>query len=379
VNTAFSHALRVTICASCGAANHAATEGGELVCGVCQDVATLGPRLETDADATVLAEDQRVAALRAQNPHPLAMPDDVSALTADGVLAQENAEQAVAIWQLARKKLSSSGNDETETKFYFLTRLLYEHMLAQGDDLRLRGVVESALDTAHSHRYRQVFRCMLACEAARVGDLTAAGDWLAPCDPRATDIHADSVWRYTMSYIATHKKQYAKVLRVLGNRGSRAPIARSFDAICTVLRANAHERSDALDEAVIELADGMLRVDGGTPAIEQVIRTSDLTLCRRSFIRARGRVSEMPPPDRSSRQSVQRPPAPAAMSPDRKQLLRALPWLVLCLGCLTLAALTDPEATTTGGQRLDLFFLLMGASFALPLFVMAFKVRSRTK
>ena len=121
-------------------------------------------------------------------------------------------------------------------------------------------------------------------------------------------------------------------------------------------------------------------VVGENTTIEQIIRASDLTLCRRAFIRARGRVSEMPPPIQSLRPSVRpQAPSPSIFSRERKQILRALPWLLLCLGFLALAALTDPESMTTGGQRLDLFFLLMGATFALPLFIMVFKARRRAK
>jgi hypothetical protein len=367
MNTAFSHALRVTICVSCGAANHASPEGGELCCGVCQDVGQLAPRLDSDAAEHGLSEDERLEKLRAADPGPLPMPADVSALTRGGVLAPDHAADAMAAWQETRRSLRLEVNEVLETRFYFLTRLLYEHMLAQDDDLQLRGVIETALDTATTRRLRQVFRCMLACEAARVDDLTGAEDWLAPCDPRSTDIHTDTVYRYTAAYVASHKRQFDRVLTLLGTRSGDIPIATSFWAICSVLRANAHERRGALDDAVVELADAMARVDGGAAIIETMIRSSDLTLCRQSFVRARG---SLPPP-------AAQPSDDAAPANVRRRWRSIAPWLALSLGFGVLAAFTDASATTTAGQRLDMFFLAMSASFALPLLAMAYKARRR--
>ena len=54
-------------------------------------------------------------------------------------------------------------------------------------------------------------------------------------------------------------------------------------------------------------------------------------------------------------------------------LLSVLPWLVLSVAFLILAALTDSQATTSSGRRLDTFFLVMGVAFSLPLVVMAVK------
>lgn len=390
MNTSFSHALRVYICASCGAANHVSLEGGAVSCETCTEPATLLPRREAEPPAEPIDEVRRIEALRRQDGGPLSMPPDVAALTTQGALDPETAHDAMAAWQETRRALDASGDDEVETRLYFLTRLLYEHMLSQADDTQMRGIIETALEASQHARYRQVYRCMLACEAARVGDLTGADDWLSPCDRASADIHADSVYRYTAAFVATHKRQYDKTLRVLGPVDT--PIAESFDAICSVLRANALERTGQLDEAVAELSEAMLRVDGGTPTVERIVRgTGSLRLCRQSFNPAKEQAAleqvapeaEPPPAPPPPRPPPRPPPLPPSRPPPlpqkpsarKSQLMAMLPWLVLSVLFLILAGLTDDGATTGGGQRLDLFFLVMAAAFALPLILTGFKSR----
>ena len=77
----------------------------------------------------------------------------------------------------------------------------------QGDDLQLRAVLETALEVLASPSYRQVLRCTLSLEAARVGDVAAAREWLAPCDAQAYDLAADSAYRHAAAYLATRERQ----------------------------------------------------------------------------------------------------------------------------------------------------------------------------
>ncbi len=383
MNTSFSHALRVYICASCGAANHAPPEGGRVSCETCTETAELPPRREVDPHSPAMDEAQRVAELGKQDVGPLPMPPEVAALTERGALSSERADDAMAAWQAARRALEVGGDDDVESRLYFLTRLLYEHLLTQGDDTHMRGIIETALEASHHARYQQVYRCMLACEAARVGDLTGADDWLSPCDRHSCDIHADSVYRYTAAFVATHKRQYPKALSVLGSADT--PIAESFDAICAVLRANALERLGQLDDAIEALCEAMLRVDGGAVAVERIVRsTGSLRLCRQSLHPAKTRVVERlaaapaPPAEVEAEAEAAAPSSLPSPRPRRKsQWATILPWLLLSVLFLALAALTDQGATTGGGRRLDLFFLVMAGAFALPLILTALKKPSR--
>ena len=360
MNTTFSHALRVLLCPSCSAPLHVSPAGGEVVCDTCQETQVVHPRDERAQPETMVDVSEQLAQLAEQDPSPIVLPSVLAELTHDGALVAEKAPLALETWQRVRARLTSGQDADAEIDLYFLTRLLYERLLAQRDDMQLRALIETALETTRDPRYRQVFGCMLACEAARVGDITGAADWLAPCDPRSTDIHADSVYRYARAFVATRKRQPAKVLTALGRCAGQVPLATSFDAVASVYRADALERSGDLDGAVAELA-GAMRRAGNVAVIDGIVRSSgDVALCRRSLVRAK--TSLEPPRSRStspSRQSARRP---------RPWLLRqaGLHWFVLTVGFLGLAMVTSPTARTPSGHRLDLFFLAVGIAFAIP-------------
>jgi hypothetical protein len=365
MNTAFSHALRVTVCASCGAALHVALDGGEVTCDVCAADMVLAARREGLAPKAV-DEADRVAALEAQDKGPLKPPKAVAALTVDGALTDDNAPEAMNSWQKTRAELvtqsaslRSEERDDLALRFYFLTRLLYERLLPQDDDLQLRGILEAAMEAVGHARYRQTFRCMLACEAARVGDLTGAEDWLGPCDAQARDIHADSVYRYSRAFVASHKRQWAQVIDVLGPTHRDVPLATSFDAMCTVLRANAHEKREDVGAAIYELSEGAQRFDGGLEHIEQIIRGSgDLLLCRRSYGNARKLIAGDEP----------------AAKVASKSWSRSLPWVVLSLVFFGFAVGVRNGATIAG-LPLDMLFLVLGGAFTLPLVAQFFQER----
>jgi hypothetical protein len=236
--------------------------------------------------------------------------------------------------------------------------LLYRRTKRQQDDLQLRGILESAVELAHGHRDEQVFRCVLARAALRAGDVAAAEDWLAECERRSADLHADSAYRYTAALLATHAKRHDDVLELLGMRVGDVPLAHNLDVSCSVFRANAHERLGRPEAATLELADCMSRAPGGPGEVEAAIRSAgDLALCRQSYARARRRHDEL---------AGTVPPA----DPGRAKLKRAIPWVVLSLFFLGLAAMTDATSRISTGQRLDALFLVLSVAFAVPLVVL---------
>ena len=368
MNTAFSHALRVTICTECGAAVHASGGGGEVSCGVCDTVLDLPPRWEGEAPKEV-DELERRTALEAQDGTPLSPSKDVLDLTVAGALTDETADRAMQAWQDTRRALQArdpddepGDDDPVALRFYFLTRLLYERLLPQEDDLMMRAILESAMEAVGHRRYRQTFRCMLACEAARVGDLAGSEDWLAPCDPTSRDIHADSVYRYSVSFVASHKKQWAQVIDALGPTHSDIPLAGSFDAMCTVLRANAHEKREDMGAAVYELTRGAERFEGGLARIETIIRSSgELLLCRRSY----GRARKMLLGEEPSKGAAARPTS----------WPKILPWVVLSLAFFGIAVGVSDDAEVLGIAA-DLVFLVLGAAFTVPLIIRFVRQRS---
>lgn len=295
MNTAFSHALRLVVCGACNAANHAPPGGGELSCDVCGEVLQVAPRSAPEQSSPP-DEAARMDALQSQVEREIAMPADVAALLGEALITHDSAQSALMAWQRARPAIVAGASSEAEGRFYFLTRTLYRHMRRQRDDMQMRAVVETSMDAMHGHRYRQVLRCLLAREAARGDDLTAAEEWLMPCDVRSSDIHADAEYRYTAAYLATHAGRHDEVLRLLGARHDQVALPTSFDAICSVLRADALDRCDRVDDAVTELAACMERTRDGVETIPAMIRgDGSLELCPRSFKPAEERVSERPP------------------------------------------------------------------------------------
>ena len=292
MNTAFSHALRVLLCPTCGQPVNGPTGAGEARCGECGAAFSLGERRAQEA-SSALEEPERSSKLAEQDGSPLVPTAVVKELVVDGELPEDRVSDAMALWQSTRQQLrDGESSDELERRFYFLTRLLYERRIEKDDALGMRAILETAIEVSASSRYRQTFRCMLGCEAARGGDATSAEEWLAPCDARSTDIHADSVYRYAAAYVATHKRQWAKVIDVLGASHEDVPMAAAFDATCSVLRANAHERRQDVPAAIDELTAAMKRLPGGVDDVDKVLRTAGtLKLCRRSYGTARKELS----------------------------------------------------------------------------------------
>jgi hypothetical protein len=122
---------------------------------------------------------------------------------------------------------------------------------------------------------------MLATAAAKDGDLHAAEQWLAPCDPFASDIEADSAYRQARAYLDTVRHDYRAVIEILGGRDDEIPIIDARDAVCAVLRANAHERLGDTQAAVAALRARMGNESAqGRMAMEQFIaKNAEFSLC----------------------------------------------------------------------------------------------------
>jgi len=367
MDTAFSHALRVVVCQSCGGAVHGVAAGGEARCSVCDATTELPARDEAPLGAGLsrLDEDERLTRLAAQDPTPPSLPPAVEPLARDGVLIAARAAEAFDEWQLSRVALKG-GAAAAEERFFTITLLLAPHMAQQGDDLMLRAVLETALDLLPSPSAKQVVRALAAREAARLDDLPAAEEWFAPCDEASPDLRADSAYRVTAAYLATHKRQFERVLDVLGETGGAVPMSDDLVALGAVLRANALERTDRLDAAVGELAATMEAFPDGAARIEHIVRSQgDLNACRRSYVPARSRIDGTGGAVGS--RGGASPKGTTGSAPVLpRPLKKALPWLLVSVVFLGLYGGTAPTVTTSSGQRIDVFFLVLALSFALP-------------
>jgi hypothetical protein len=152
---------------------------------------------------------------------------------------------------------------------------------------RLRAMYESALDVFTLPRHRQMMRGYLARNAVREGDLAAAEQWLAPCDPGSDDLETDSAFRYSRALVETARGNFQGVLQLLGQGLEDVPIMDAMDAACAILRANAWEKGGQLQVAVDQLQQAMRR---GPSAREAMLKFAQiyapLGLCAASLAQA---------------------------------------------------------------------------------------------
>jgi hypothetical protein len=351
MNTAFSHALCVLICPSCGAAVAAATSGGEAVCGVCAEAMEVRPR----AQPMSLPPPGSAPPPGAPESELPPLDGDLLALTIAGEgrrLDPAAADRAMRAWQ----GLRAGRGPQAESAFLQLTLLLDDHMRGQHDDLQRRAMLETAAACTTSGRYRQVLLAELAVSAARAGDLAAADDWLAECEPRAGGTQAESARRFAAAFIASERRQPRRVLEIAGQPG--APQAARLAPRLALLRAHAHASLGAAAAAEAEL-EAALRA-GTTDEVERAVDEVGATKLREALERVRR----------------QRQPKPRATARPERNLVAELPWMVLGAIFYALALIIDPASTTARGQRLDVLFLVLAIAAMVPL---GFMVRRRRR
>lgn len=289
MQTTFSAEVRVLICLNCGAPLEANIAGGSTTCRFCNTVNQLTRRndqalFQPMAHAR-LPEPERLRLLRAQDGRLLLPPESLKSLFPNGQLPSWKVPEAMAVWQAVRQELEQTGAADFggAERLLFLTVILGNHFAAQNDALRQRAMFESALEAFSVPRHQQIMRGYLCRSAVRTGDLAAAEEWLAPCDPYSQDLEMDSAYRASRAFIDTAKGDYNAVLRVLGGQKDEVPILDALDPLCTVLRANAWERLGNLEAALAALHAGM--ADRAT--MENVVKANpSLQLCEQSFATA---------------------------------------------------------------------------------------------
>ncbi len=293
MDTTFAYDTRVLMCSGCGAPLEAAVQGGSFDCTYCGAANQVTARVEqpvfSASTSAPADEDERLRRLRAQDGMPLLPPDSLKALVGpDGNLPEWKIQEAVQIWQSARREVATTSNFEAAERLLYLTLALSNHFSAQDDLLRQRAMFESALEVFFLPRHRQMMRGYLARCAARAGDLEAAERWLAPCDTRSDDLDTDSAYRFSRAFIDTARGEFKAVLGTLGHRLDEVPLMDAVDTVAAVFRANAWERLGQTDRAVALLKETMGK--GGANArrsMKQMIeRYADWELCQGSYAQA---------------------------------------------------------------------------------------------
>lgn len=296
MKTQYDTAIRILLCDWCGAPLQLATTGGAAQCRHCGNTNQVGARTEQFVIPTPqVPEPQRVAQLRMQDNRPLLAPAAYQQLVEGGRIPPWRIAEATAAWQACRKEVRASpSNPEPAERLLFLTMLLSNHLFDAQDFLRQRAMFESALEVAQLPRHKQVLRGFLSRSAARLGDLAAAQQWLAPCDPRPLDLESDTAYRVSRAYIDTLSGNFQAVIQWLGRVRDEVPIQDTFDAAATVFRANALERLGDVAGATAALADEMRRGAGARDTIDAIVKGHPgFQLCPQSLPQAKAAFGQV--------------------------------------------------------------------------------------
>ena len=287
----FGHETRVLACMSCGAPLEAMAAGGAVRCRYCGATNLLAARMERAplpvTRSQTVDDAQRMERLRQQSGEPGHVPASVRALLAeDGSLPAWKVQEAIAVWQSARAEVAEVGGFDAAERLLFLTTLLGQHYRQQGEPLRQRAMLESALEVFGLPRHAQIVRGQLARSAVRAGEIEAAAHWLAPCDAHSDNLQTDSAYRHARGLIDTARGDARAVLAVLGDEAGQVPLVAEVEPAAALLRAQAWESLGQDDRAEAEL---VLALGRGQRATVELLRGElpGRTLCERSYPAAR--------------------------------------------------------------------------------------------
>jgi hypothetical protein len=261
---------RVLICQHCGAGMAATLQPCTLTCSHCGAVHNVRMRPDAALRAPAAAsESERLQRLGAQDTRAPMAPSMIT-LIAGGVVPRAKTEQAFAVWQQLRTNALMQQGGPAPEEFVCLTLALSTRLLADGDRLRQRAVLDSALEVVQEPRHQQLVRAYLVEAAAASGDLGAAQAWLSTLDPRSQDLQGDTAWRFASACIATAAGQPTQVLQVLGCYPRDVPMSDVLSTECAVLRASAWERLGQPSVAIDLLLD--IKLEGGPMARHRATR-----------------------------------------------------------------------------------------------------------
>jgi hypothetical protein len=254
--TTFSAEVRVLVCSNCGASLPPVdAHGGTVQCSFCRQSTYIGVRDDGSiASGAPVDEAQRMASLWQQVDVGFMVHPEVTQLGEQGVLTEHNVNAAREQWERIRAIAADPvqapmvGDD-----LMWLTTLLAGFYAGQGDRERVRAFWESTLEASHGPRQRQFSRGSLCRLSVNDGDLTAAMQWLRPCDPQPSDLCSDSTYRLSYSFIATVQGQFDNVIQAVGQSAQDLPWFFSLRLLSTAVRANATEKRGDVAGAVDQL------------------------------------------------------------------------------------------------------------------------------
>ena len=246
-STAFTHAIKVHECPSCGAPCVAPPAGGAVTCQYCGVSAQILARREETAHT--MPEPERLESLRAQlaagKPHPTlhervpAPLQDIVRDFAEPARRQELLPRARQVWQAARGAAGSSPTADQAVDLFHTARHLAHMYWITADGERARATLETAIELLPMREMRDVLRCLLARYALLVGDRPAFERWLADCDARPTVLEVESELRLTKALGAMLAGGADAVLTLVGRTPGEAPLSADAEPLASALRAHA--------------------------------------------------------------------------------------------------------------------------------------------
>jgi hypothetical protein len=278
--SAFSFELRASCCYSCGQALTGG-DGSRIACTRCGQPLDLRPRNGFLRAGGAPLPGAQPPQFRAQDGRPLLPPPNIAFLWENGALAPHREPEALMAWQGARQRAATDIGAGEE--LCFLTRALVVSAEAQGDLLRVRALIEAALEHIQLPRHRAILLGMITRAAVRAGDVQSAMGWLSGFEP-PQELESDSEHRVTTAVVATARGDFPTVLQAVGQAFDQIAIQDALDPQADVFRINALECSGRVDEARQQLQAGFAKGPGMRNALERIQQQyRAIPLCRASM------------------------------------------------------------------------------------------------
>lgn len=252
---AFDVEVRAVECTNCGAPLQAPASGGTVSCTFCgtSNVVSVRPADGGERPESAAEDVARLERLAAQvksavvdNPFDLSRPPT-------GVRPDAPTETLRAEYEQRKAQPDLAQLVSSQHALCWLASTLAERSLTEGDALRARATLETALDHLPDPGHRHLIRCRLAVLAARDGELKAAEGWLAECDPAAEVLALDTDYRLARAEVDLHRGSFSVALERIGDKLGKIPMMRTRERQSEPLRIIAQYRQGDLEGAETRL------------------------------------------------------------------------------------------------------------------------------
>lgn len=369
----FTHQYRLLICSNCGASLNVALDGGATTCRYCNATAVFKPRTEIHDIASLRStpaadEYDRYQKLKAQESRQMLPPAGLEHLIVGGRLPVQLLSQAQNEWQGLIREVQGGAPMGVQERFFFLTFALVQALGNRGaeEEARRRGVLETAIEMLAAPQHRYQLRAIMTRDAVRHGDIASAEAWLAGCDPHSYDIFVDSDYRSAAAYLATARRDWGAVFKLVGQREGDVPVAHPSRRLLTLLRINALEHSGQVPLALQQMRE-LAKEEHLDDLLLMQQRNASLNFCPVTIGTLVAEANRQDSPGAVA----QAPRMPKISSPV------SIPFMLIGAGMGIGGFFVDPKSRTDDDMmQLNLFLWLMGGFFFLMGATSGFMIRS---